>query len=1227
MAWDHLDIDKPHVAYMILGGFTSLFMLCSLFVKEKLYIGEATVATICGLIFGPHAADLFDPISWGNVDKITLECSRIVLVVQCFAVGVELPKNYMERHWKSVFLLLVPVMTWGWLVTSLFIWWMVPPLTWLEGLICAACVTATDPVLASSVVGKGKFAKRVPKHLRDLLSAESGCNDGMAFPFIYLSLYIYRYRPDSNKVGLHWICVTILYECIFGAVFGFAIGYIARHLIKFAERKSLIDRESFLVFYFVLALFCAGSGSLLGMDDLLIGFAAGVGFSNDGWFTEKTEESHVSNVIDLLLNLAYFVYFGSIIPWQQFNQAFIGLHAWRLVIISIFVVLFRRIPIMLLLKPIIPDIKTWREALFAGHFGPIGVGAIFASILARAELETDSTQPLHHLPKPGDPEYHPEHASVITLIWPITTFMVITSIIVHGSSIAVFTLGKRINTLTITMSYTTANEEGPSWMNRLPRIASQSRGSMSLRKPSLDAPDASAAAGADFPPGTLPPVGMPYNMLRRQKEEEEGAADGGFPAAAAAVGDRMPRARRRRRKHKRKTGLGGPISQSAIAPLRLREEARAAREEADEEGDQADAEPDSSPVADEEKNIVKRRQRRRESAGSVQDEEGEEDDDDAEKVNTFVQGRTLVFEDQTGNVVGTADARDSSGTTEVESEKAGEAAAGGGKDGQTSPSGSASAGRKSPDAATSATAAADEPSVIYPDTVKRAEDAELRPATALQSIKRQFVSWGKRVLGRGEEDEETKAAKARAKAQHNRPARAYQFGNTVIVEDEDGEVIKKYDIPSLSKPQTSHAGGHAHAGTGAGTSSNAPAGADQEHPSSKVSHALGRAGTWVGLRDHKAGDKSRADHRAHAGSDDDDDDDDKIRFTVNHPAIIGEGGVGRRMSKQDFIRQIQRLDPKTRREILNEDETPRSVVAAFGHDGRRQIPSEQADGQSAGPSTGAAAAVTRPQRPRSSSSDSDSDGDSSDAARNIHETLTSLRQGHAASPAEARRQRAAPTTATPTPRPVMRRKDSEDDGTERIPPATLRQLAGHAPLVHTPSRDKDSGSRPISEDTETPAERKRRLAALGKTSDTEDDVDALDDDDDDDDDDDGDDDGDLTSEDGTSGSYDFTDYDEEAGNGRTIDALARIRDRRRQRGLAWANAQAAREAEAQDSDSEDNGEPRAVRGKVQFADGYHPARSRGPTAGAGRADSSSPPRSRRRHKPTISWGGERGRNR
>jgi hypothetical protein len=66
---------------------------------------------------GPHGTNIFDPRSWGNstdesIDTITLEFTRIVIAIGVFAVGVELPKKYMYRHWKSLFFLLVPVMTW-----------------------------------------------------------------------------------------------------------------------------------------------------------------------------------------------------------------------------------------------------------------------------------------------------------------------------------------------------------------------------------------------------------------------------------------------------------------------------------------------------------------------------------------------------------------------------------------------------------------------------------------------------------------------------------------------------------------------------------------------------------------------------------------------------------------------------------------------------------------------------------------------------------------------------------------------------------------------------------------------------------------------------------------------------------------------------------------------------------------------------------------------------------
>ncbi|KAI1469382.1 alkali metal cation/H+ antiporter Nha1 C terminus-domain-containing protein [Daldinia caldariorum] len=980
MAWDHLSITKPHLVYIILGGFTSLFMLCSSVIKERMYIGEATVATVCGVIFGPHAANLIDPASWGNVDEITLEFSRIVLVVQCFAVGVELPRYYMEKHWKSVVFLLLPVMTFGWLITSLIVWWMFPVLSWLESLVVAACVTATDPVLASSVVGKGKFAKRVPKHLRDLLSAESGCNDGMAFPFIYLSLYLLQEHLDAKQTTYHWLVYTVLYECIFGAVYGFLIGYIARHGIKYAERHDLIDRESFLVFYFTLALFCAGSGSILGTDDLLVGFAAGVGFSNDGWFSEKTEESHVSNVIDLLLNLAYFVYLGTIIPWEQYNNVDIGLSAWRLVVMAIFVILFRRIPIMMLLKPFIPDVKTWREALFAGHFGPIGVGAIFVALLARAELETE-----HTIPEPELPPKGAEFYNVILLVWPIVTFMVISSIIVHGSSVAVFTLGKRINTLSLTMSFTTATEEGPAWMSRLPRISSQSR-SQARTMSDTDYEEKMP----EFPPGTLPPTGMPGQFLRRQREEDN-------PSRA---GSRASSRRRGRKRWDDGIGPGGPVSQSAIYPQK-RSPSEVVEPMSPSEYVQPTSPRQESPSSpsddlhekdgekDTEKTMtVTKEARSGPERGHGQPSRGHQH----EELEVFDEGDHIIIEDHDGQVLAVEET-----------------------------------GRQ--------------PIQDLNKVMEKAKTATQRPGWTYDSLKKSIGKWR-------EEEAQKRKDKAKIERKHE-PARAYQFGNTIIVEDEDGEVVRKYDLPTdRGEGKDYVATSLKYMGMGGlvkPSDKGAPKteASSEQGPSQTGSGKPGdktKAGGWPGFNRGGAADQRRKDAAVPAKKSAEEDR--GIRFTI--------GGVGQRMTKDDFLKEVRKLDAKTRREVVdqsNADPAVKSMAreAPGASAGRR--PQTQTTVNPRISVTQASDSSTRdtsksPSRPESTRGRSPTTEPEQAPTSNTPETAAERRRRLAAfasvredndlgeTPAERRRREAALGVDN-----GRADSDSEDDDTPRVPPA------------------------------------------------------------------------------------------------------------------------------------------------------------------------------------------------
>lgn len=60
--------------------------------------------------------------------------------------------------------------------------------------------------------------------------------------------------------------------------------------------------------------------------------------------------------------------------WQSVNTT---LTWWRVLLLCLAILALRRLPTMYALYHWIPDIKTTREAIFAGHFGPMGVGAIF----------------------------------------------------------------------------------------------------------------------------------------------------------------------------------------------------------------------------------------------------------------------------------------------------------------------------------------------------------------------------------------------------------------------------------------------------------------------------------------------------------------------------------------------------------------------------------------------------------------------------------------------------------------------------------------------------------------------------------------------------------------------------------------------------------------------------------------------------------------------------------
>jgi len=436
--WKQLEPTGAHLSYILLPLFLLTYALFSYFIRNRLHLSEPPLATLFGIAIGPEGLGIMSPREWGFEDRTMIEFTRIVAAVQCFVIGVELPSGYMRQNWKSLAIMLGPVMTFGWLVCGGFIAWLFD-VGFSTALVVSACLTPTDPVLAASVLGASTFSERIPLRIRELLSAESGCNDGVSFPFLYVGLSILT-RATLGGTIKKWALITLLYQCGVGIIVGFAIGWIACRILHFSEQRKFIGHSAYIVFYLWLALFCIGIASTLGLDDFLVTFSAGLAFSQHGWFWNAVAESKLPHIVDLNLNSAMFILFGSDIPWHFFyrnSEPEFG--PGRLLGLLALILLFRRLPIVLAMKPFLREAYTWTEAIFIGHFGPMGVGALFLALEARAQLESDTSVPL---PGPGDmpDDIDPRKRRAVEIIWPIICFVVLGSVIVHGTSTLIVSL-------------------------------------------------------------------------------------------------------------------------------------------------------------------------------------------------------------------------------------------------------------------------------------------------------------------------------------------------------------------------------------------------------------------------------------------------------------------------------------------------------------------------------------------------------------------------------------------------------------------------------------------------------------------------------------------------------------------------------------------------------------------------------------------------------------------
>lgn len=340
---------------------------------RRLPLSEPLLALVLGVLMGPAALGLLDlpPVT---EDHTTMhEASRILLAVAVMAVALRYPFKDVRRHAAPVVFLLLVVMPAMALLSS-GVTGAVLGVGLATALLVGTAICPTDPVLASSVVTGKPAEEDVPARDRQVLSLESGANDGLALPLVLVALVM------AGGMGASEGVTTAAWQVLGAVVVGALAGWVSGLALRAGEAYGSTDHGPVLLFTLVLALTVLGVSGVLHLDGVLASFVAGLAFNYTATGRERTLEVSIDEAFNRFAVLPFFVYVGVTLPWREWG----GL-GWAAVAAAVLVLFLRRMPALLASKR--PLGLGWADAAYLGWFGPVGVSAVFYLTLVEKEMD------------------------------------------------------------------------------------------------------------------------------------------------------------------------------------------------------------------------------------------------------------------------------------------------------------------------------------------------------------------------------------------------------------------------------------------------------------------------------------------------------------------------------------------------------------------------------------------------------------------------------------------------------------------------------------------------------------------------------------------------------------------------------------------------------------------------------------------------------------------------
>lgn len=355
----------------ILAVFTFCYSLLAGRLERTVFSGPI-IFVAAGFLMGPFVLGWFEDHITAKGLHFLADCT-LALVLFCDASNADLTtlKNQVKIPARMLLLGLPMAIFLGTVAAAL----LFNSLTLFEAAVLGTMLAATDAALGKAVVTN----KLVPSRMREGLNIESGLNDGLCVPVLFVFLALAEGTGGGEGSVSEMALTLVAEELGIGLIVGLGVTFVGTMLYRFCFDRGWISQIWMQATVISLALICFFIAQNFHGSGYIAAFTGGLLF---GHLAKKEKHSLLlagESMSEILAMLTWLI-FGSFVIGKAAHE-----FTWNMILYAVLsLTLIRMLPIYGCLTG---TGESPSAKLFLGWFGPRGLASIvFAIIVVERDL-------------------------------------------------------------------------------------------------------------------------------------------------------------------------------------------------------------------------------------------------------------------------------------------------------------------------------------------------------------------------------------------------------------------------------------------------------------------------------------------------------------------------------------------------------------------------------------------------------------------------------------------------------------------------------------------------------------------------------------------------------------------------------------------------------------------------------------------------------------------------